>query len=186
MSTRSSSVLTKPGTLTAPTEDHRAAAIMFTDIEGFTETTERLGDAEAHRLLMTHDFIVRSRLPAHNGRELKTLGDGFLVVFPSVVQAVGCAAAIQADFSDRNERHGDEVKVRIGLHAGKVIRKRGDVHGRNVILAARIAQLARGGEVLVSGVVRKVAESSGRFTFDEGRPARLPGLAEDQFVHALL
>jgi class 3 adenylate cyclase len=159
---------------------------MFTDIEGFTETTERLGDAEAHRLLMTHDVIVRSRLAAHNGRELKTLGDGFLVVFPSVVKALSCAAAIQADLCDHNEQHGDQLNVRIGIHAGGVISRRGDVHGRNVILASRIAELAKGGEVLVSSVVRAIAESSGRFKFDEGRTARLPGLAEDHLVHALL
>jgi class 3 adenylate cyclase len=159
---------------------------MFTDIEGFTETTERLGDAEAHRLLMTHDMIVRSRLDAHSGRELKTLGDGFLVVFPSIVQAVGCAAAIQADLTDHNERHRHDLKVRIGLHAGNVIHRGGDVHGRNVILAARIARFARGGEVLVSSVVRAVAESSGRFRFDDGRRAHLPGLNEQQPVHKLL
>lgn len=159
---------------------------MFTDIEGFTEMTERLGDVEAHRLLMTHDVIVRSRLAAHNGRELKNLGDGFLVVFPSVIKSLGCAAAIQADLAEHNARRGDQLKVRIGIHAGGVISKRDDVHGRNVIVAARIAQLAKGGEILVSSIVRAFAEGSDRFQFDEGRAARLPGLAEDQLVHALL
>ncbi len=159
---------------------------MFTDIEGFTEMTERLGDVEMHRRLMAHDIIVRSRLAAHNGRELKNLGDGFLVVFPSVLKALGCAAAIQADLAEHNMQHDDELKVRIGIHAGGVITKRDDVHGRNVIVAARIAELGKGGDVLVSGVVRAVARGSRRFKFDEGRTARLPGLAEDQLVYALL
>jgi class 3 adenylate cyclase len=159
---------------------------MFTDIEGFTETTERLGDAGAHRLLMTHNMIVRSRLAAHRGRELKTMGDGFLAVFPSAQGAVACAAAIQTDLADHNERNEEKIRVRIGVHVGEVIHKRDDVHGRNVILAARIAQLARGGEVLVSGPVRAVAEASGRFRFDEGRTARLPGLEENHSIHTLL
>jgi class 3 adenylate cyclase len=164
----------------------RAAAIMFTDIEGFTEATERLGDADAHRLLMTHNMIVRSRLAGFKGRELKSMGDGFLVVFPSVVQAVGCAAAIQSDFSEHNANNGEHLHVRIGIHAGGVIHERGDVHGRNVILASRIASLALGGEVLVSGAVKAIAEASGRFKFDAGRTAKLAGISEEHSIHALL
>ncbi len=159
---------------------------MFTDIERFTETTERLGDENAHRLLMTHNMIVRSRVGSHNGRELKTMGDGFLVVFPSVLKAVACAAAIQSDLAEHNDRSDEAIRVRIGLHAGGVISKRDDVHGRNVIVAARIAALARGGEVLVSGTVRKIAEGSGRFAFDGGRTALLDGIDGEHTVHALL
>lgn len=159
---------------------------MFTDIEGFTEMTERLGDVEAHRRLMTHDVIVRSRLAAQNGRELKNLGDGFLVVFPSVLKALSCAAAIQDDLAEHNAQHDDQLRIRIGIHAGSVIAKRDDIHGRNVILASRIAELAKGGEVLVSSVVRRLADGSRRFKFDEGRTATLPGLAEQQLVYALL
>jgi class 3 adenylate cyclase len=164
----------------------RAAAIMFTDIERFTETTERLGDAAAHRLLMTHNMIVRSRLGAHSGRELKSMGDGFLVVFPSIVQAVSCASAIQSDLTEHNARNWERLDVRIGIHAGGVIRERTDIHGRNVILAARIAEVARGGEVLVSGAVRAVAEASGRFEFDEGRVQTLPGITEQVRIYTLL
>lgn len=158
---------------------------MFTDIEGFTEMTERLGDVESHRRLMKHDVIIRSRLTANNGRELKSLGDGFLVVFPSVANALACAAAIQDDLSEHNAQHDDQLRVRIGIHAGSVIAQRDDVHGRNVIVASRIASLAKGGEVLVSSVVRRLAHG-GRFKFDEGRTATLPGLADDQLVYALL
>ncbi len=166
--------------------ERRAAAIMFTDIERFTETLERLGDEAAHRLLKTHNMIVRSRLAAHAGRELKSMGDGFLVVFPSITQAVGCAAAIQSDFAEHNTSSWEQLSVRIGIHAGGVIRERGDVHGRNVVLASRIAELARGGEVLVSAPVRSVAERSGKFRFDEGRITTLAGIDGDHRVHALL
>jgi class 3 adenylate cyclase len=164
----------------------RAAAILFTDIERFTETTERLGDALAHRLLMTHNTIVRMRVTAHKGRELKTMGDGFLVVFPSAVQALACATEIQADLAHHNERSDEQLRVRMGVHVGGVIRKKDDIHGRNVIFAARIAEMARGGEVLVSSVVRAMAESTGRFSFDEGRKATLPGIAGEQLIHTLL
>lgn len=166
--------------------DRRAAAIMFTDLERFTETIERLGDVQAHQLLMTHNMLVRSRVTSHNGRELKTMGDGFLVVFPSVVKAVACAAAIQADIADHNEHNEHQLSVRIGIHAGGVIRNRDDVHGRNVVFASRIAALARGGEVIVSSAVRSVAEASGRFKFCEGRAATLPGISGEHVVHSLL
>jgi class 3 adenylate cyclase len=159
---------------------------MFTDIERFTETTERLGDEHAHRLLQTHNIIVRARVAAHNGREIKSMGDGFLVVFPSVAKALACAAAIQADLAEHNEHSDEPIKVRIGVHAGGVIRKRDDVHGRNVIVAARIAELARGGEVLVSGTVRALVEPSGRFAFDEGRTTTLDGIDGQHTVHVLL
>ena len=159
---------------------------MFTDLERFTETIERLGDVQAHQLLMTHNMLVRSRVTSHSGRELKTMGDGFLVVFPSIVKAVACAEAIQSDIADHNEHHDENLKVRIGLHAGGVIRNKDDVHGRNVVVASRIASLAKGGEVLVSATVRAVAEASGRFAFCEGRTATLPGIAGEHLVHTLL
>jgi adenylate cyclase len=176
----------RPAQFATAGPDRRAAAIMFTDLERFTETIERLGDVQAHQLLMTHNMIVRSRVTAHNGRELKTMGDGFLVVFPSIVKAVACAAAIQSDIADHNEHNEEQLLVRIGLHAGGVIRNRDDIHGRNVVVASRIASLARGGEVLVSATVRAVAEASGRFTFCEGRVETLPGIAGEHVVHALL
>jgi class 3 adenylate cyclase len=166
--------------------ERRAAAIMFTDLERFTETIERLGDVQAHQLLMTHNMLVRTRVTSHNGRELKTMGDGFLVVFPSVVKAVACAKAIQADIADHNAHNDERLSVRIGLHVGGVIRNKDDVHGRNVVMASRIASLAQGGEVLVSGAVRAVAEASGRFRFCDGRSAMLPGIAGEHLVHALL
>lgn len=176
----------RPAQFATAGPDRRAAAIMFTDLERFTETIERLGDVQAHQLLMTHNMIVRSRVTAHNGRELKTMGDGFLVVFPSVVKAVACAAAIQDDIADHNEHNDDKLSVRIGLHAGGVIRNRDDVHGRNVVVASRIASLARGGEILVSTPVKSVAEASGRFKFCDGRMETLPGIAGEHLVHTLL
>ena len=176
----------RPAPLTTNVIARRAAAIMFTDIERFTQTIERLGDELAHRLLMTHNMIVRSRVASHNGRELKTMGDGFLVVFSSVAKALACASAIQADLADHNANSDHAIMVRIGVHAGGVIRKRDDVHGRNVVVAARIAELARGGEVLVSGTVRALAQTSGRFSFDDGRTATLDGIDGEHTVHALL
>jgi adenylate cyclase len=175
----------RPAQFATAGPDRRAAAIMFTDLERFTETIERLGDVQAHQLLMTHNMLIRARVTSHKGRELKTMGDGFLVVFPSVVQAVACAAAIQADIADHNEHNDEQLHVRIGIHAGGVIRNRDDVHGRNVVFASRIAALARGGEVVVSSAVRNVAEASGRFTFCDGRSANLPGITGEHTVYTL-
>src|ERR1700730_3793258 len=107
--------------------------VLFTDVEGSTELRNRRGDAAAHELLQVHEQIVREQLAAHGGREIKSLGDGFMVAFGSSRRAVSCAVGIQRAFDLHNHRHPDgEIRVRIGLNSGEVSESDGDLHGAAV------------------------------------------------------
>jgi class 3 adenylate cyclase/tetratricopeptide (TPR) repeat protein len=160
--------------------------ILFSDIEGSTEMTERLGDRRWLEVLREHNQLVRSEVRAHGGFEVKAQGDGFMVAFSSARRALDCAIAIQRAFAAQVDEQADEaVRVRIGMHTGEAIRERDDFFGRNVILAARIAAQANGGEVLVSSLLKELAESSGDIAFGEAREVTLKGLSGSYRLHAV-
>ncbi len=118
----------------------------FTDIEGSTAMTERLGDKKAQDVLRTHNVIIRQQVAAHQGFEVKSQGDGFMVAFSSARRGLECAIAIQQTFAAHKEAHpGEPIRVRIGLHTGEAIKEGEDFFGKTVILAARIACEAPGG-----------------------------------------
>ena len=105
------------------------------------------------------------------------MGDGFMLAFSSARRALQCATAIQQAFQEYNQEHPQEpVRVRMGLHTGEAIRDAGDFFGRNVILASRIADQARGGQILVSLLLKELTESTGDLTFGEEREVELKGL----------
>jgi class 3 adenylate cyclase len=160
--------------------------ILFSDIEGSTEMTERLGDRRWLEVLREHNRVVRSEVQAHGGFEVKSQGDGFMVAFSSARRALDCAIAIQRAFATRAEESADDaVRVRIGMHTGEAIRERDDFFGRNVILAARIAAQADGAEVLVSSLLKELTESSGDIAFGEAREVTLKGLSGSYRLHAV-
>jgi eukaryotic-like serine/threonine-protein kinase len=97
---------------------------------------------------------------AHGGFEVKSEGDGFMVAFQSAGKALACAAAIKRALLARNDGATEPVKVRMGLHAGEVIKEGEDFFGRNVIMAARVASQASDGEILTSGVVKALLSGS--------------------------
>ncbi|MDQ3934467.1 MAG: AAA family ATPase, partial [Actinomycetota bacterium] len=175
----------RPDLSTAAAPDG-TVTIMFSDIESSTEMTERLGDRRWIQLLREHNRIVREAIAAHGGFEVKAQGDGFMVAFSSAAAAVECAVAIQRAFAAHAEEHpGDAMRVRIGLHTGEAIRERDDFFGRNVILAARIAAKARGGEVLVSSLLKELTEMAAEVRFGEPRELTLKGLSGTYRVHAV-
>lgn len=166
--------------------------ILFSDIEDSTVHTERLGDKRWLQLLRAHNAIFRERIAAHGGYEVKSQGDGFMLAFPDPLQALDCAIAVQRDFASLADEGPaqDVLRVRIGLHAGEVIAEEGDFYGKNVILAARIAALAAGGEILVSEPLKESAAEAVRaeaardeLCFDEGRELELKGLAGSHVVY---
>jgi class 3 adenylate cyclase/DNA-binding CsgD family transcriptional regulator len=158
--------------------------LLFSDIEGSTEMNESLGDQRWLEVLRVHNAIVRREVAQHGGFEVKSQGDGFMMAFQSARRALNCALAIQRAFATEQARLGQAVKVRIGLHSGEVIREKDDFFGKNVVLAARIAGIARGGQVLVSALVKELTESSGDFEFSEPVDVNLKGLAGTYSVHA--
>jgi class 3 adenylate cyclase len=153
-------------------------AILFSDIEDSTMITERLGDERWLEVLREHNTIFREQIGRHDGFEVKSQGDGFMLAFPDPCEALGCAIDVQRAFAEREQEEGREtLRVRMGLHTGEVIAEEGDFFGKNVILAARIAAQAGGGEILVSDQMRAAAGDGDGFAFDEGRELELKGLA---------
>jgi class 3 adenylate cyclase len=157
--------------------------VLFSDIEGFTAMNDRLGDHQAFEVLKTHNQIVRDEVEAYGGFEVKSQGDGFMVAFSSARQALLCAIAIQKALAARSG--GEPVRVRMGLHTGEAIKDADDFFGRNVIFAARIADQAEGGEILVSSLVKELTESGGEFRFENGREVALKGLSGTGKVYSL-
>jgi putative ABC transport system ATP-binding protein len=166
-------------------EARGTVTIMFSDIEGFTVMTERLGDHTMQDILHTHCSIVREQIAAHGGFEVKAQGDGFMIAFRSAGRAVHCAVAIQRAMAAYDEHAEAPVHLRIGLHTGEAIHEGDDFFGRSVIVAARIAAAARSGEILVSSLVRELTGGSEEFAFDGGREVELKGLAGPHRVFAV-
>ena len=142
--------------------------ILFTDIEGSTSLTQRLGDAEAQELLRTHNTIVREALKAQDGTEIKHTGDGIMASFATASKALACATAIQTTFAERNETAEEPINVRIGLNAGEPVAEDEDLFGTAVQLAARVCAHAQPGQVLASNVVRELSAGKGFLFSDQG------------------
>jgi class 3 adenylate cyclase len=161
--------------------------IMFTDIEGFSGITERLGNRRATEVLQEHNDLVRGEVVASGGYEVKSQGDGFMLAFNGATRALRCAVGIQRRLARYNGSHADlPVRVRIGMHSGEAIRSADDFLGGAVILAARIAQEATGGEILVSSVLKQLCDLSGEFDFGDGREVALKGLSDKRWVYPVV
>jgi class 3 adenylate cyclase len=161
--------------------------VLFSDIEASTALNERLGDVRWLELLRAHHAIVREQVHEYGGFEVKAQGDGFMIAFPSARRAVQCARAIQdAIDSQFREDPSGPIRLRIGLHTGEAIRDEADFYGKNIVLAARIADQARGGEILASSVVKQLTESAGDLRFENERELQLDGLAGTHTVYEVL
>ncbi|MEE8346899.1 MAG: adenylate/guanylate cyclase domain-containing protein, partial [Dehalococcoidia bacterium] len=178
-----------------PPEPGAFRTILFTDVEGSTALTERLGDTKARELMREHERIVREALKAHGGSEVKTMGDGFMASFGSATKALECAIAIQKAFDERNrslpahpdpprriEGRAEPIKVRIGLNAGEPIAEDDDLYGTAVNLAARIAAQAAGGEILASEAVRQIVAGK-KFPFSDRGETTLRGFEDRVHIY---
>lgn len=155
-------------------------AILFSDIENSTSLTERLGDRHWLEVLRSHNRIFRGEISRHGGYEVKSQGDGFMLAFGDPRKALACAVSVQRALAERElDKSNVTLRVRMGLHMGEVIAEEGDFFGKNVILAARIAAKARGGEILVSEELHEAATqgNGGGLRFHQGRALKLKGLA---------
>jgi adenylate cyclase len=132
-------------------ETRRLAAIMFTDIVGFSR---QMGADEARmlRLLAVHNQIIQQAVVEHHGHVIKSTGDGFLVEFPSVVNAVQCAQQLQARLRAYNagQESAEQIHIRIGIHLGDIVQQNGDVQGDGVNIAARLQPLAEPDTICLS------------------------------------
>ena len=146
-------------------------AILFSDIEESTALNERIGDRAWVRLIGRHDKMIRRYVKSHYGHVVKSQGDGFMVAFAEPEQAVRCSIDVQRALSKRP----NGIRVRIGIHTGKSVRRGDDLFGRNVAMAARVAAQADGGQTLVSEPVRESVDGRDDIAFDDGRDVELKG-----------
>jgi class 3 adenylate cyclase len=153
--------------------------ILLTDIVGSTATLERVGDAKWHSILLAHNERLRARIVQFGGREVRTTGDGFQVLFTGAARGVRCAAAMVDAIADLG------IEIRAGLHTGEIELIAGNLHGIAVHAAARVSALAGPSEVLVSAVTRDLLDGSG-LTFEERGLHELKGLSGLRPVFALV
>lgn len=129
--------------------ERRLAAVMFTDMVGYTTLTQT-DESLAMKLLRKHNQLLRPIFSRYNGREVKTMGDAFLVEFDSALAATKCSVEMQRVLHRHNEQVREKLLVRIGIHVGDVIHRKKDVFGDAVNIASRIEALAEGGDICIS------------------------------------
>ena len=159
--------------------DRALATVMFTDIVESTKRAAALADRQWRTLVDNHDKLVREQLARFRGCEIKNLGDGFLATFDGPARAVRCASSIVESVYSLG------IDVRIGIHTGEVELKGDDIGGIAVNTAARVADIAGPGSILVSSTVRDLVAGSGLRFEDRGRHA-LKGLPEDVQIYNAL
>lgn len=163
----------------AEVSERTFTTIVFTDLTASTETLARIGDSRWRSLLAEHNEAARAQIERFGGREVKTTGDGFLVMFDSPARAVRGAAAML----DAASAHG--LTARAAVHTGEVELQGGDLRGIAVHAAARILDRAEPGQVLVSGTVRDLLAGSG-LTFTDLGDFELRGLEGRRAIAALV
>jgi adenylate cyclase len=163
--------------------DTVTGTVLFTDIVGFTAFTEEAGDEQAVEVLSAQEDVVSSLLP-DGARIVKELGDGMMLWFPDAASAISTAVMVQAGLDDSALTERFPLWLRMGAHAGTQTRRRDDLVGHDVNVAARIVELAGPREVLVSEAARAAAEPTLEgVEFVEMGPVFVKGLSEPVWIH---
>lgn len=155
--------------------ERRLAAIMFTDMVGYTALSQS-NESLAMQLLESHRNLIRPLFSRHRGREIKTIGDAFLVEFDSALQATECAVDLQRALHEEEANSPERVLVRVGIHVGDVIHMDKDVYGDAVNIASRIYPLASGGEICISAQVYDQVRNKMPFRFVKMEPRQLKNI----------
>ncbi len=160
-----------------PTEERRLAAIMFTDMVGYSTLAQR-DDKVALELLEEHRRLLREIFPRFHGTEIKTIGDAFLVEFGSALEAAQCAIEIQRTLAKRNHDVTSDrrIELKIGIHIGDVMHRDGDVYGDGVNIASRIEALAGAGGICVSMDVERQIRNALEARFEKFGTADLKNI----------
>jgi class 3 adenylate cyclase len=164
--------------------DGGTLTIVFSDIEDSTSRSAELGDAAWMEVLTVHNAIIRRQVARFQGNEVKSQGDGFMLAFASARAAVDAMIETQRALESwARSQPTSAVRVRVGIHTGEVIRAQDDFLGKHVTIAARVANAARGGEILVSALVREIVDARGDLAFSEPRTVGLKGLPGEWTLH---
>src|SRR5467141_1625698 len=162
---------------TESTEERKLAAIMFTDMVGYSALAQR-DDKVALELLEEHRRLLREIFPRFHGTEIKTIGDAFLVEFGSALEAAQCAIEIQRTLAKSNHDVTAErrIELKIGIHIGDVVHREGDVYGDGVNIASRIEPLAGAGGICVSMDVERQIRNALEARFEKLDPTELKNI----------
>ncbi len=158
--------------------------IMFTDVEGSTQMLSSRGFTTSHEIMKAYESVIEEKINEHAGRRIKGLGDGVMVSFGSTRHAVECAIGIQraiAEYSKQNPER--KLKIRIGINTGEVVEEAGDIFGAAVNVAARVAGKAKGGQILVSEVVRELVGPVSEMKFGYRGRFKLKGFPDRFRLH---
>jgi class 3 adenylate cyclase len=152
--------------------------VLFTDLVGSTELASRIGPERAEELRQEHFGLLREAIAAANGREVKNLGDGLMVVLPSAAAAMECAMSMQQRIELRNRSAKDAFSVRVGVSMGDATREEGDYFGPPVVEASRLCARASAGQVLLPELTRLMVGRRGDHRFSSLGEMELKGLPE--------
>src|SRR5437773_5277592 len=160
------------------TEQRKLAAIMFTDMVGYSGLAQR-DDKLALELLEEHWQLLWQIFPRFNGTEIKTIGDAFLIEFNSALEAAQCAIEIQRALAHRNHDVTPDrrIELKIGIHIGDVVHRGGDVYGDGVNIASRIEPLAGAGGICVSMDVERQIRNALEARFEKLAPTELKNIS---------
>ena len=151
-------------------------ALLVTDLAGFTPLVERLGDRRSQHVIQHHNRALRACVDAHHGMEVTHMGDGLLTAFRSVANALRCARAMQLELAEQRSNDPQApLHARMGLHAGEPLPEEDRLFGHCVNVSVRVCAQARADSVLVSHLVKELAQ--GQFEFKSGRNYLLKGVA---------
>src|SRR5205823_14728279 len=149
--------------------ERRLTAILAADVAGYSRLMGQDEAGTLARLRAHRRELIDPKIAEHKGRIVMTTGDGLLIEFPSVVEAVACAVAVQRGMAERNAGMPEEQRIvfRIGVNLGDIIVEEGDIHGDGVNVAARLEGIAEPGGICLSGTVRDHVGDRLDLTFDD-------------------
>jgi len=157
--------------------------ILFSDIEGSTPIAERVGDQRWVSALMGYFDLMREQISRFGGLEIKSLGDGLMLVFNSPEAAIRYALSLPEALSAYRPLEPDEIRHRVGIHLGDPIQRPDDIYGIDVDIAQRIMSEARSGQILVSARAKEAAQRFGDLAFGPGEEKSLKGLSGTYAVY---
>jgi len=168
-------------------QSDQTLTIVFSDIEDSTKLTAAAGDQKWFEILSKHNSLIRDSAKQYSGNIVKSNGDGFMLTFVSARSAVEAFIGVQKKLEALDPKDILQgIRIRVGIHIGEAIASDdGDYFGIHINTAARIADKAAGGEILVSQLVKEIIEARGDIVFDKPRDVSLKGIADSYIVHPI-